>query len=130
GVNAFAVGDRVLGRVPGGGYAEIAIGPIAGWARVREKMDLADAGALPLVLLTGAQLAEEAVDARAGESILVTGATGSTGRVVVFAAKARGAKVWAGVRGKYRAEAAKLGADGVIALDDDAEIAKLPALDG
>jgi len=129
GVNAFAVGDRVLGRVPGGGYAEIAVGPVAGWARVPEKMDLADAGALPLVLLTGAQLAEEAVDARAGEVILVTGATGSTGRVAVFAAQGRGAKVWAGVRGKYRAEAAKLGADGVIALDDDAEIAKLPPLD-
>ena len=130
GVTAFAVGDRVLGRVPGGGYAEIAVGPVAGWARVPEKMDLAGAAALPLVLLTGAQLAEEAADARAGEVILVTGATGSVGRVAVFAAKARGAKVWAGVRGKYRAEAAKLGVDGVVALEDDAEISKLPTLDG
>lgn len=130
GVTAFAAGDRVLGRVPGGGYAEIAVGPVAGWARVPETMDLADAGALPLVLLTGAQLVEEAVDARADQTILVTGATGSVGRVAVFAAKARGAKVWAGVRGKYRAEAARLGADGVVALEDDAEIARLPALDG
>src|SRR5204862_6991901 len=62
--------------------------------------------------------------------VLVTGATGSVGRVAVFAAKARGAKVWAGVRGKYRSEAVQLAADGVVALDDDAEIAKLPALDG
>jgi NADPH:quinone reductase-like Zn-dependent oxidoreductase len=48
----------------------------------------------------------------------------------VFAARQRGAKVWAGVRGKYREDAAKLGVDGVVALEDDAEIAGLPALDG
>jgi NADPH:quinone reductase-like Zn-dependent oxidoreductase len=130
GVTALAVGDRVLGRVPGGGYAEIVVAPLASWARVPAKMDLADAGALPLVLLTGAQLAEEAVDARPGETILVTGATGSVGRATVFAAKARGAKVWAGVRGKHVAAAKALGADGVVALDDARDVAKLPVLDG
>ena len=78
GVTAFAVGDRVLGRLPGGGYAELVVAPVASWARLPAKIDLADAGALPLVLLTGAQLVEEAVDARAGETILVTGATGAT----------------------------------------------------
>ncbi len=129
GVTAFAVGDQVLGRVMGG-YAELVVAPVAAWARLPARLDLADAGALPLVLLTGAQLAEEAVDARAGETILVTGATGGVGRVALYAAKARGAKVYAGVRGKHRAEAAKLGADGVVALDDDAELAKLPTLDG
>ena len=41
-----------------------------------------------------------------------------------------GAKVWAGVRGTQKAAATKLGADGVVALDDDTEIAKLPPLDG
>jgi NADPH:quinone reductase-like Zn-dependent oxidoreductase len=130
GVSAFAVGDRVLGRVPGGGYAELVVAPVDAWAPVPAALDLADAGALPLVLLTGAQLAEEATDARAGETILVTGATGSVGRATVFVAKARGAKVYAGVRAKHRAEAAKLGADAVVAIDDEAEIAGLPVLDG
>jgi NADPH:quinone reductase-like Zn-dependent oxidoreductase len=130
GVSAFAIGDRVLGRVPGGGYAELVVAPVDAWAPVPAALDLADAGALPLVLLTGAQLAEEATDARAGETILVTGATGGVGRATVFAAKARGAKVYAGVRGKHRAEAAKLGADVVVAIDDEAEIAGLPVLDG
>ncbi|HEY4395397.1 MAG TPA: NADP-dependent oxidoreductase [Polyangia bacterium] len=102
GVSAFAVGDRVLGRVPGGGYAELVVAPVDAWAPVPAALDLADAGALPLVLLTGAQLAEEATDARAGETILVTGATGSVGRVTVYAAKQRGAKVYAGVRAKHR----------------------------
>ncbi|HEX3901573.1 MAG TPA: NADP-dependent oxidoreductase [Polyangia bacterium] len=130
GVTGFAVGDRVLGRVPGGAYAELVLGPLDAWARVPAKLDLADAGALPLVVLTGAQLAEQATDARAGETILVTGALGGVGRAAVFAAKGRGAKVYAGVRARQKTEAAKLGADAVVALDDDGEIAKLPTLDG
>jgi NADPH:quinone reductase-like Zn-dependent oxidoreductase len=129
GVTAFAVGDRVLGLVKGG-YAELVVAPLAAWAHLPAKLDLVEAGALPLVLLTGAQLAEEAVDARAGETILVTGATGSVGRVAVYTAKQRGAKVYAGVRGNHRAAAEKLGADGVVALDDDAELAKLPTFGG
>jgi NADPH:quinone reductase-like Zn-dependent oxidoreductase len=130
GVKGFERGARVLGRVPGAAYAEIVVGPAAGWALAPGKLDLAEAGALPLALLTGAQLADEAVDAQAGETILVTGATGAVGRAAVFAAKQRGAKVIAGVRKTYRAEAEKLGAASVVALDDDGEIAALPALDG
>jgi NADPH:quinone reductase-like Zn-dependent oxidoreductase len=130
GVTGFAVGDRVLGRVPGGGYAELVVAPTDAWAPAPAKLDLADAGALPLAVLTGAQLAEEATDARAGETILVTGATGSVGRAAVFAAKGRGAKVYAGVRAKHKAEAAKLGADAVVAIDDEGELARLPVLDG
>jgi NADPH:quinone reductase-like Zn-dependent oxidoreductase len=129
-VAGFKIGDRVLGRVPGGGYAELVVAPTDSWAAVPEKLDLADAGALPLVLLTGAQLVEDATDARAGETILVTGATGGVGRAAVFAAKARGAKVYAGVRAKHKSEATTLGADGVVAIDDDAEVARLPVLDG
>ena len=67
---------------------------------------------------------------RKGDVVLVTGAVGSVGRVAVFVAKAAGAKVWAGVRGKQKAEAATLGADGVVALDNDADRANLPLLDG
>lgn len=130
GVTGFKAGDRVLGQVRGGAYAELVAAPLECWARLPAGADLADAGALPLVVLTGAQLAEEATDARPGETILVTGATGGVGRTAVFAAKARGAKVLAGVRAKYAEEAAALGADGVAIIDDDAGIAKLPTLDG
>jgi NADPH:quinone reductase-like Zn-dependent oxidoreductase len=130
GVTAFKVGDRVLGRVPGGGYAELVVGPLDSWALVPPGLDLTDAGALPLVVLTGAERAEEATDARARETILVTGATGGVGRAAVFAAKARGAKVYAGVRAQHKAAAEKLGVDGVVALDDEGELAKLPTLDG
>jgi NADPH:quinone reductase-like Zn-dependent oxidoreductase len=128
GVTAFAVGARVLGLVKHG-YAEVVVAPAEAWAPVPAKLDLADAGALPLVVLTGAQLAEEAVAVREGEVLLVTGATGSVGRATVFAAKARGARVYAGVRGAQKAEAAKLGADGIVALDDAADVSTLPPLD-
>jgi NADPH:quinone reductase-like Zn-dependent oxidoreductase len=130
GATGFSIGDRVLGRVPAGGYAELVAAPVNSWARAPEKLDLADAGALPLVVLTGSELAYDAVDARGGETILVTGATGPVGRTALFAAKERGAKVIAGVRGKHRTEAERLGADAVVALDDDSELAKLPTLDG
>jgi len=128
GVKRFKIGDRVMGLV-NGAYAEFVVAPTEAWAAVPAKMDLADAAALPLALLTGAQLIEDAVKPRAGDLVLVTGAVGSVGRVAVFVAKALGAQVWAGVRSSQRAEAMKLGADGVVALDSDAEIARLPLLD-
>jgi len=128
GVTQFEVGARVMGLVTGG-YATFVVAACDAWARVPAKMDLVDAAALPLVLLTGAQLIEEAIRPQEGDVVLVTGALGSVGRVAIFAAKARGAKVWAGVRGTRKLEAAALGADGVVALDSDADIDALPLLD-
>jgi NADPH:quinone reductase-like Zn-dependent oxidoreductase len=128
GVTGFAVGDHVLGLVKEA-YAQLVSAPSEDWAKVPAGMDVVDAGALPLALLTGAQLMEEAVNPKKGDVVLVTGAVGSVGRTAVYAAQTRGAKVWAGVRASQRAEGAKLGADGVVALDDEAEIAKLPRLD-
>ena len=61
--------------------------------------------------------------------MLVTGAVGGVGRFAVYAARSRGAKVIAGVRAKQLAEAQKLGAASVVALDDDAAIAGLPMFD-
>jgi len=98
------------------------------WAKVPTGLDLLDAAALPLVTLTGAQLAD-AVAPRPGLSILVTGAVGGVGRSAVFVAKAAGATVWAGVRTQQKEAARLLGADHVVAIDDDQEIAKLPAFD-
>ena len=128
GVTRFKVGERVMGLVMGA-YADFVVAPEDAWVAVPAKLDLADAAALPLVLLTGAQLIDEWVQPHPGDVVLVTGAVGSVGRVAVFVAKARGAKVWAGVRATQRAAAAMLGADGVVALDDDAELASLPRLD-
>jgi NADPH:quinone reductase-like Zn-dependent oxidoreductase len=128
GVDGFAVGDRVLGLV-WRGYAERVAAPVDAWAKLPAGLDVVDAGALPLILLTGVQLAEEAVRPARGSTVLVTGAVGSVGRAALFAARAAGANVWAGVRASQRDEAAKLGASGVVALDDAADLRKLPQLD-
>jgi NADPH:quinone reductase-like Zn-dependent oxidoreductase len=127
-VTNFKVGARVLGFV-NKGYADYVVAPVGAWAEVPRKLDLVDAAALPLVLLTGAQLVEEAADVKRGDVVLVTGATGSVGRVAVFCAKARGATVYAGVRSEHEVEATKLGVHGVVALDDDRQLEDLPPLD-
>lgn len=128
GVTAFKVGARVMGLV-WGAYAEFVVAPADVWVEVPAKMDLVDAGALPLVLTTGAQLVEEAVRPREGEVLLVTGAVGGVGRTAGYVAKTRGCRVWAGVLRRQRAEAEKFGAEGVVALDDEADVGRIPQLD-
>jgi NADPH:quinone reductase-like Zn-dependent oxidoreductase len=128
GATTLPVGTRVMGNVPHG-YAEMVVAPAAAWTVVPPKMDLVDAGAFPLVLLTGAQLVEDAAQVREGDVVLVTGAVGSVGRVAVFVAKQRGARVLAGVRTDQKAAAAMLQADGVFAIDDDRDIERIPPLD-
>ncbi len=130
GVTEFAVGDSVLGLV-NGAYAEFVVAPTEAWAKLPVGLDEINAGALPLVLLTGDQLAAATLDgsAGAGQTILVTGALGGVGRVAAWVAKQSGAKVLAGVRGKQVAQAEELGLDGVVALDDAAELERLAPVD-
>lgn len=128
GVRGFTKGDRVLGLVRRA-YAEEVVAPVDAWARLPARLELHDAAALPLVVLTGAQLVEEAVNPNPGMTVLVTGALGGAGRAAVYAARLRGARVLAGVRAVQRSQAAALDADAVVAIDDDCEIAALPGLD-
>jgi NADPH:quinone reductase-like Zn-dependent oxidoreductase len=127
GVRSIRVGEKVLGLV-NRAYAEYVVDKEETWAEVPASMDPVDAGALPLVTLTGTQLIEEAVRPRSGEVVLVTGAVGNVGRSAVLAARTLGARVLAGVRGSQQQEAAKLSVE-VVALDDDSAIARLPQLD-
>jgi len=128
GVSSLKVGERVFGLV-NRSYAEYVVCKPVDLARTPENLDGMDAAALPLVLLTGSQVIEVGVRPRPGEIILITGAIGGVGRTAVHVAKQHGAHVIAGVRSSQRAEAEGLGADRVIALDDEKEIAALPELD-
>jgi NADPH:quinone reductase-like Zn-dependent oxidoreductase len=129
GVTRFRVGARVAGLV-WGAYGEYVVANEEAWAEVPENLDLVEAAAIPLVALTGAELVDEGVRPRAGDTVLVTGALGSVGRVAVFVAKSRGVKVWAGVRRAQKDAAAALGAVGVVALEDEVDCRRLPTLDG
>jgi NADPH:quinone reductase-like Zn-dependent oxidoreductase len=128
GVTRIKVGDRVMGFVPHA-YAEFVIAKEDQLAKIPTELSTAEAAALPLVTTTGAQLIEEHTRPKKGDTVLVTGAVGGVGRTAVYAAKKLGAKVLAGVRKSQKKEAEDLGADGIVAIDDDAEIAKLPELD-
>lgn len=128
-VRRLTVGTRVMGLVSAA-YATFVVAPESDWVRVPDRMSLSEAAALPFALLGGAQLIEEALRPSRGDVLLVTGAVGLVGRAAVFVAKARGARVFAGVFGAERGAAERLGADGVVALDSDEEIAALPKLDG
>jgi len=128
GVTGFKVGDRVFGLV-NRSYAEYVVCKAEDLARIPDRLDPVDAAALPLVLLTGSQVIELGVRPRSGETVLVTGAVGGVGRTAVHVARQHGARVIAGVRASQRAEAEALGAERIVALDDEKEIAGLPELD-
>ncbi|QCJ01046.1 NADP-dependent oxidoreductase [Agrobacterium larrymoorei] len=101
GVSEARIGERVMGMISvlrGGAYAEQVSVPAEDAVRVPEGLDLIVAAALPMGVMTGYDLIQRGIDARAGERILVTGAAGSVGRAAVYAAAARGATVIALVR--------------------------------
>jgi NADPH:quinone reductase-like Zn-dependent oxidoreductase len=91
-------------------------------------MDLIEAAALPLVTLTGEQLIR-GTEIQSGQTVLVTGAIGGVGRSAVWTAKKTGAHVIAGVRKSQLKAAAELGADSLLALDDEDAMQKLGFLD-
>ena len=127
-VKTRKIGDRVLGLV-NHAYAEYVVCKADDLALMPARLSFEQAAALPLVVLTGAQLIETGVRPRSGETILVTGALGGVGRTAVHVARQHGAHVIAGVRSTQKKEAEGLGADGVLALDSESEVASLRELD-
>jgi len=128
GVNDFKVGDRVF-ALAWHTYAELCVVNANELAHVPENLELTTAAAVPLVACTGDQLMRGGAKAQAGQTILLTGALGSVGRIALYCAKEIGAKVIAGVRKKQIDEAKSLGAIEAIDLDDDDSIARLGMLD-
>jgi len=128
GVTRFKAGDKVLGFVSAG-YAEFLTAKADDLALIPEGMSMDQAAVIPVVSLTGAQLIEKGIKPKAGDRVLVTGALGAVGRSAVYVAKIHGALIVAGVRKSQKAEAQLLGADQVIAVDDDHEVANLADVD-
>src|SRR3984957_13549061 len=127
GVEGFSAGDQVFAMADNT-YAELCVVKAAALAKVPKGLDLIQAAALPLVTVTGNQLLA-ATGIKAGQTVLVVGAVGNVGRSAVFTAKQRGATVIAGVLKRQTDEAKTVGADQVVATDDETAIANLPPLD-
>ena len=129
GVTTFAEGDRVFALAKQT-YAELVVVKAEELATIPETLDIVDAAALPLVLLTGEQLMMRGVKPEKGWTVLVAGAIGGVGRTAVYVAKQAGATVIAGVKKGQMDEAKSLGADQVLALDDQEAVGALGFVDG
>ncbi|MEU4314013.1 NADP-dependent oxidoreductase [Nocardia sp. NPDC024068] len=92
------VGDAVIAMLPldsAGGAAEYALAPAVALAPAPRTIDLADAAALPLTGLAAWQTIFELAELKPGQNVLVNGAGGAVGSLVVQLAVDAGARVTA-----------------------------------
>src|ERR1700684_3107304 len=127
-VKHFKAGDRVL-ALSNATYAELVAVDDSDLTHLPDRVDLADAAAIPLIALTGDQLVRLATNVKKGQVVLITGALGSVGRAAVHTAKKIGAQVMSGVRAKDVNETRSLGVSDVLAIDDDEAIEKFRMVD-
>lgn len=118
-VRRLRVGDRVyaysFNNPKGGFYAEYVAVPAANAAPVPETLDLKRAGAIATTGLTALQGIDDALRIRAGEALIIHGASGGVGTLAVQFAKARGERVLATASGEEGVKLVRrLGADMVI----------------
>jgi NADPH2:quinone reductase len=100
-----------------GGYAELASAAADQCYALPDTMTFAQAASLSLAADTAWMALMERGRLHAGDSVLVTGATGAVGRAAVQIAKAKGATVFAAVSGPAKfAAALEAGADKAIDL--------------
>src|SRR2546423_4313129 len=95
-VTGFQAGDQVVAMLPldsAGGAAEYVAVPAESLAPAPRTIELVDAAALPLTGLAAWQTAFELADLKPGNTVLVNGAGGAVGGVVVQLAADAGAHV-------------------------------------
>jgi NADPH:quinone reductase-like Zn-dependent oxidoreductase len=128
GVSGLAIGEKVAAWAYHT-YAEFVVAKAEWFAKVPDGLDLVDAAAVPLAGLTGSQLVSQVAGVKVGDTVLVSGADGAVGRSAVYTAKNLGARVIAGVRKNDVADAKQIGADDVLALDDETAFDAFPQVD-
>ncbi|MYD28675.1 MAG: NAD(P)H-quinone oxidoreductase [Dehalococcoidia bacterium] len=111
-VEGFAPGDRVMGLVPGGGYAELVSVPQRLALKVPDSLSWQEAGATPEVYIT-AHDALLQCNLQAGERVLIHAVGSGVGVAGVQIAKAMGASQVIGTAGSAEklTSAAELGLD-------------------
>jgi len=118
-VTRWRAGDRVCALLGGGGYADYAVVDARHALPIPDALDFIQAAALPETVFTVYANVFEAGALKAGETLLVHGATSGIGVTAIQMARAAGARVIATSRGAAKTAAAlDLGAD--ISLDASA----------
>ncbi len=116
----WKVGDVVCALLGGGGYAELAACDARHALPIPRGLSPIEAAGLPETVFTVYANVFEGGSLKAGETLMVHGATSGIGVTAIQLGKAAGAKVIATSRGKAKAEQAKaLGAD--ISIDASGE---------
>src|SRR5580698_5062747 len=116
----WQVGDKVCALLGGGGYAEFAACDARHALPIPAGLSMAEAAGLPETVFTVYANVVEGGSLKAGETLLVHGATSGIGVTAIQLGKATGAKVIATSRGRDKADQAlQLGAD--VSIDAAAE---------
>lgn len=127
GAGRWKAGDKVCALLGGGGYAQYAVVDARHALPIPPGLSALEAAALPETVFTVFANVFEHGSLKAGETLMVHGATSGIGTTAIQMAKAAGAKVIATGRGAGKAaEALKLGADVSVDVtaEDFAEVAK------
>jgi NADPH2:quinone reductase len=107
-VRRLKVGDQVYAynwaNPKGGFYAEYVAVPADKVAPFPKRLDLRQAGAIPITGLTALQGIDDALGLKKGETIIIHGASGGVGTLAVQFARLRGARVFATASGKEGVE--------------------------
>ncbi|MEF2676338.1 MAG: NADP-dependent oxidoreductase [Eubacteriales bacterium] len=109
----FKPGDRVYGRMPLkkiGAFAEYAAVKETALAVIPDYLSFEEAATVPLTALTAMQ-AFEVMDVHAGESVFISGGTGSLGAMAIPVAKSLGLHVYTNGSGDNEDRVRKLGAE-------------------
>jgi NADPH:quinone reductase len=125
GVSSVAAGDEVFGEVSAmvppvhdGAWAERIVVGEGFFAKKPDGVDTAEAGAAPLAALTALGIVD-ALELSSGQTVLVIGATGGVGTIVVQLAKAAGATVIAPALPEDEEFLRGLGVDEVLPREGD-----------
>lgn len=118
GAERFAVGDRVMAIVAGGGQAELAVVHERHLMRIPERLSWVEAGGAPEVFTTAHDALFSQAGLRPGERLLINGAAGGVGTAAIQLAIATGASVVGSVRNEaLRDGVSSLGAEAVAPED-------------
>ncbi|MEO1090412.1 MAG: NADPH:quinone oxidoreductase family protein [Pseudomonadota bacterium] len=115
GVTELAVGDRIMGVVDHGAFAEVARVRAVDAVPIGETMDAGAAAGFPIAYGTAHGALAWRANLQEGETLLVHGAAGGVGLTAVEIGRAMGARVIATARGADRLAVAKArGAEAII----------------
>ena len=131
-VTPFKIGDRVYGRMPLariGCFAEYAAVDENALAQVPDYLSDEEAAAVPLTALTALQ-ALELMQTHEGDTIFISGGTGSFGAMAIPIAKSQGLKVITNGNAAGRDRVISLGADRFIDYKQEDYAQVLKEMDG